>query len=47
MTIAPSVRPSSNSITITLKRLVALLLKEDEKDEYGVLQPSQAAFKMA
>jgi hypothetical protein len=30
-----------------LKRLVALLLEEDETDEYGVLQPSQAAFKVA
>jgi hypothetical protein len=47
MTIAQSVRPASNSIAITLKRLVALLLREDETDEYGVLQPSQAAFKMA
>jgi hypothetical protein len=46
MTIAQSVRPSSNSITITLKRLVALL-EEDETDEYGVLQPSQAAFRTA
>jgi hypothetical protein len=46
MTIAQSVRPSSNSITITLKRLVALL-EEDEIDEYGVLQPSQTAFRTA
>jgi hypothetical protein len=46
MTIAQSVRPSSNSITITLKRLVALL-EEDETDEYGILQPGQAAFRTA
>lgn len=37
-------KPSSNDITITLKRLVALL-EEDETDEYGILQPSQYAFK--
>jgi hypothetical protein len=46
MTIAQSTRPSSSPITVTLKRLVALL-EEDETDEYGVLQPSQAAFKLA
>ena len=46
MTIAQSARPSSSPITVTLKRLVALL-EEDETDEYGVLQPSQAAFKLA
>ncbi len=46
MTIAQSARPSSSPITVTLKRLVALL-EEDEMDEYGVLQPSQAAFKLA
>lgn len=40
--LAQFVRPSNNSITITLKRLVALL-EEDETDEYGILQPSQAA----
>jgi hypothetical protein len=44
--LAQFVRPSSNSITITLKRLVALL-EEDETDEYGILQPSQAAFRTA
>ncbi|GAB1540099.1 hypothetical protein NUACC21_27680 [Scytonema sp. NUACC21] len=31
---------------VTLKRLVALL-EEDEMDEYGILQPSQAAFNLA
>jgi hypothetical protein len=46
MTIAQSARPSSSPITVTLKRLVALL-EEDETDEYGVLQPSQTAFKLA
>jgi len=46
MTIAQSSRPSSSPITVTLKRLVALL-EEDDADEYGVLQPSQAAFKLA
>jgi hypothetical protein len=46
MTIAQTIRPSSSPITVTLKRLVALL-EEDEADEYGVLQPSQAAFKLA
>ena len=46
MTIAQTTRPSSSPITVTLKRLVALL-EEDETDEYGVLQPSQAAFKLA
>lgn len=46
MIIAQSARPSSSPITVTLKRLIALL-KEDETDEYGILQPSQAAFKLA
>jgi hypothetical protein len=46
MSIAQAVRPSSSPITATLKRLVALL-EEDETDEYGVLQPSQSAFKLA
>jgi hypothetical protein len=46
MTIAQSARPSSSPITVTLKRLVALL-EEDETDECGVLQPSQTAFKLA
>jgi hypothetical protein len=46
MTVAQSTRPSSSPITITLKRLVALL-ELDETDEYGILQPSQAAFKLA
>ncbi len=46
MIIAQLTRPSSSPITVTLKRLVALL-EEDDTDEYGVLQPSQAAFKLA
>jgi hypothetical protein len=46
MIIAQLTRPSSSPITVTLKRLVALL-EEDNTDEYGVLQPSQAAFKLA
>jgi hypothetical protein len=46
MTVAQSARLSSNNITVTLKRLVALL-DEDETDEYGILQPSQSAFKLA
>ncbi len=46
MIVAQSTRPSSSPITVTLKRLVDLL-EEDETDEYGVLQPSQTAFKLA
>lgn len=46
MTVAQTTRSSSSPITVTLKRLVALL-EEDETDEYGVLQPSQTAFKSA
>lgn len=46
MTVAQSAQPSSSDITVTLKRLVALL-EEDESDEYGILQPSQYAFKLA
>jgi hypothetical protein len=46
MTVAQTTRPSSSPIAVTLKRLVALL-EEDETDEYGVLQPSQTAFKLA
>jgi hypothetical protein len=46
MTVAQSAKPSSSPITVTLKRLVSLL-EEDETDEYGVLQPSQSAFKLA
>jgi hypothetical protein len=44
--IAQAAKPSSSPITVTLKRLVALL-EEDETDEYGVLQPSQTALKLA
>ena len=43
MIIAQLTRPFSSPITVTLKRLLALL-EEDDTDEYGVLQPSQAAF---
>ena len=46
MTIAQSVKHFSSNITVTLKRLVALL-EEDETDDYGILQPSQSAFKSA
>jgi hypothetical protein len=46
MTVAQSAKPFSSDITVTLKRLIALL-EEDETDEYGILQPSQAAFKLA
>lgn len=46
MTVAQSTKPSSSNITVTLKRLIALL-EEDETDEYGILQPSQSAFKLA
>lgn len=46
MTFVQTTRPPSSPIAVTLKRLVALL-EEDETDEYGVLQPSQAAFKLA
>ncbi len=46
MTVAQSAKPYSSDITVTLKRLVALL-EEDETDEYGILQPSQSAFKLA
>ena len=46
MTIAQSAKPSSSNITVTLKRLLALL-EEDETDDYGILQPSQSAFKSA
>ncbi len=46
MTVAQSARPASSPITVTLKRLIDLL-EEDEADEYGILQPSQVAFKLA
>ncbi|BAZ13573.1 hypothetical protein NIES4071_54120 [Calothrix sp. NIES-4071] len=46
MTVAQSAKPYSSNITVTLKRLVALL-EEEETDEYGILQPSQSAFKLA
>ncbi|NJR72880.1 MAG: hypothetical protein HC773_02595, partial [Scytonema sp. CRU_2_7] len=46
MTVRASAKPSSSNITVTLKRLVALL-EEDEMDEYGILQPGQSAFKLA
>ncbi|MBE9017995.1 hypothetical protein C7Y66_02965 [Chroococcidiopsis sp. CCALA 051] len=46
MTVAQSAKPSSSNIAVTLKRLIDLL-EEDETDEYGILQPSQSAFKLA
>lgn len=46
MTIVKSAKPFSSDVTVTLKRLIALL-EEDETDDYGILQPSQSAFKLA
>jgi hypothetical protein len=46
MTVAQSAKPSSSDLAITLKRLISLL-EEDETDDYGILQPSQPAFKLA
>lgn len=46
MTVAQSAKPSFRDITVTLKRLIDLL-EEDETDEYGILQPTQSAFKLA
>jgi hypothetical protein len=46
MAVAQSAKPSSSDIRVTLKRLIDLL-EEDESDEYGILQPSQSAFKLA
>jgi len=46
MIVAQSARPASSAIAVTLKRLVALL-EEEEIDEYGILQPTQFAFKSA
>lgn len=46
MTVAQSAKPFNSNITMTLKRLIALL-EEDEADDYGILQPSQPAFKLA
>ncbi len=46
MAVAQSAKPSSSDIMVTLKRLIDLL-EEDESDEYGILQPTQSAFKMA
>jgi hypothetical protein len=46
MIMAQSTKPSSSPVTMTLKRLVALL-EEDEIDEYGTLRPNQTAFTVA
>lgn len=46
MTIVKSAKPFNSDVTVTLKRLVALL-EEDETDDYGILQPSQSAFNLA
>lgn len=46
MTVAQSTKPFSSDLAVTLKRLIALL-EEDETDDYGILQPSQPAFKLA
>jgi hypothetical protein len=46
MIVAQSAKPSSSDLAMTLKRLIALL-EEEEADDYGILQPSQPAFKRA
>ena len=46
MIIATPTKPTSSPISVTLKRLVALL-EEEETDDYGILQPTPAAFKLA
>jgi hypothetical protein len=46
MIVAQSAKPSSSDLAVTLKRLIALL-DEEETDDYGILQPSQPAFKRA
>jgi hypothetical protein len=46
MKVAQSTRPFSQNLVVTLKRLIALL-EENEADDYGILQPSQSAFKQA
>lgn len=42
-----SSKNSSSGFTITLKRLVELYESEDDEDEYGLLKPSDYAFKTA
>jgi hypothetical protein len=42
-----SSKNSSSGFTITIKRLVELYESEDDEDEYGVLKPSNYAFKTA
>jgi hypothetical protein len=44
MVVAQPAKPISSPIATTLNRLVALL-EADETDEYGVLQPTQSAFR--
>ncbi len=44
MVVAQPAKPISRPIAVTLNRLVALL-EEEERDEYGRLQPTQSAFK--
>jgi hypothetical protein len=46
MTVARSTKPFSSNLSVTLKRVLALL-EEDETDDYGILQPSRSAFKLA
>lgn len=46
MTLTRSTKPFSNDLAVTLKRLIALL-EEEETDDYGILQPSPSAFKLA
>jgi hypothetical protein len=44
MVVAQPAKPISSPIATTLNRLVALL-EADETDDYGVLQPTQSAFR--
>jgi hypothetical protein len=46
MVVAQPAKPISSPIATTLNRLVALL-DADETDEYGILQPTQSAFRRA
>jgi hypothetical protein len=44
MVVAQPAKPISSPIATTLSRLVALL-EADETDDYGVLRPTQSAFR--
>ncbi|WP_009630751.1 winged helix-turn-helix domain-containing protein [Synechocystis sp. PCC 7509] len=43
---AQSLKPFSSNLAVTRKRLTDLL-EAEETDDYGILQPSQSAFKLA